>query len=67
MWKNGANNAIDITTWGNSNANVNSNVLIRIDSGGDQAKWDVANLKSNLQAIYCCKALTLSFQTRYCL
>ena len=38
MWKNGANNAIDITTWGNSNANVNSNVLIRIDSGGDQAK-----------------------------
>ena len=38
MWNNGANNAIDITTWGNSNANVNSNVLIRIDSGGDQAK-----------------------------
>ncbi len=35
MWKNGANTAIDIKTFGNSNANVNSDVLIRIESRGD--------------------------------
>ncbi len=35
MWKNGANSAMDITTFGNSNNNVNSNVLIKLDSGGD--------------------------------
>jgi hypothetical protein len=35
MWKNGANSAIDIKTFGNSNSGVNSDVLIRIDSGGD--------------------------------
>ena len=35
MWKNGANTAMDIKTFGNSNSNVNSNVLIRLDSGGD--------------------------------
>ena len=35
MWKNGANTAMDIKTFGNSNSGVNSDVLIRIDSGGD--------------------------------
>jgi hypothetical protein len=35
MWKNGANTATDLKTWGNSNSDVNSNVLIRLDSGGD--------------------------------
>jgi hypothetical protein len=35
MWKNGANSAIDIKSFGNSNSGVNSDVLIRIDSGGD--------------------------------
>jgi hypothetical protein len=35
MWKNGANTAMDLKTWGNSNSNVNSDVLIRHDSGGD--------------------------------
>jgi hypothetical protein len=35
MWKNGANTAMDIKTFGNSNSNVNSDVLIRIDPGGD--------------------------------
>jgi hypothetical protein len=35
MWKNGANTAMDLRTWGNSNSGVNSNVLIRLDSGGD--------------------------------
>jgi hypothetical protein len=35
MWKNGANTAMDIKTFGNSNSNVNGDVLIRIDSGGD--------------------------------
>ena len=35
MWKNNANTAIDIKTLGGSNSNVNSDVLIRIDSGGD--------------------------------
>jgi hypothetical protein len=35
MWKNGANTAIDIKTFGSSNSNVNSGVLIRIDCGGD--------------------------------
>ncbi len=35
MWKNGANTAMDLKTWGNSNSNVNSDVIIRLDSGGD--------------------------------
>ena len=35
MWKNGANTAMDIKTFGTANSGVNSNVLIRIDSGGD--------------------------------
>ncbi len=35
MFKNDANSAIDIKTFGNSNNNVNSDVLIRLDSGGD--------------------------------
>jgi hypothetical protein len=35
MFKNGANSAIIIKIFGNSNSNVNSNVLIRLDSGGD--------------------------------
>jgi hypothetical protein len=35
MFKNGANSAIDLKTFGNSNSNVNSDVLIRLDSGGD--------------------------------
>jgi hypothetical protein len=35
MFKNGANTAMDLKTFGNSNANVNSDVLIRLDSGGD--------------------------------
>jgi hypothetical protein len=35
MFKNGANYAIDLKTFGNSNSNVNSDVLIRLDSGGD--------------------------------
>ncbi len=35
MWKNGANTAMDLKTFGNSNSNVNSDVLIRLDSGGD--------------------------------
>ncbi len=26
---------MDLKTWGNSNSQVNSNVLIRLDSGGD--------------------------------
>ena len=36
MWKNGANTAMDLKTFGNSNSGVNSDVLIRIDSGGSQ-------------------------------
>ena len=35
MFKNGANTAMDLKTFGNSNSGVNSDVLIRIDSGGD--------------------------------
>ena len=35
MWKNGANTAMDLKTFGNSNSNVNSDVLIRLDSGGN--------------------------------
>jgi hypothetical protein len=35
MWKNESNSAIDIKTFGNSNSNVNSDVRIRIDCGGD--------------------------------
>jgi hypothetical protein len=35
MWKNGANTAMDIKTFGGANSVVNSDVLIRIDSGGD--------------------------------
>jgi hypothetical protein len=35
MWKNVGNTAIDIKTSGQANNNVNSDVLIRIDSGGD--------------------------------
>ena len=35
MFKSGANTAMDIKTFGNSNSNVNSDVLIRLDSGGD--------------------------------
>jgi hypothetical protein len=35
MWKNGANTAMDIKTFGNANSNVNSDILIRLDSGGD--------------------------------
>jgi hypothetical protein len=35
MFKNGANSAMDLKTFGNSNSNVNSDVLIRLDSGGD--------------------------------
>jgi hypothetical protein len=35
MGKNGANTGMDLKTWGNSNSNVNRNVLIRLDSGGD--------------------------------
>ena len=35
MFKNGANTAMDLKTFGNSNNNVNSDVLIRLDSGGD--------------------------------
>jgi hypothetical protein len=35
MWKNGAKTAMDLKTFGNSNSNVNSDVLIRLDSGGD--------------------------------
>jgi hypothetical protein len=32
---NGANTAMDLKTFGNSNSGVNSDVLIRLDSGGD--------------------------------
>ena len=35
MLKNGANTAMDLKPFGNSNSNVNSDVLIRLDSGGD--------------------------------
>ena len=35
MWKNEVNNAVDIKTTGQANSGVNSDVLIRIDSGGD--------------------------------
>ncbi len=35
MGKNGANTAMDLKTWGNSNSNVKSDVLIILDSGGD--------------------------------
>ncbi len=35
MFKNGANTAMDLKTFENSNSNVNSDVLIRLDSGGD--------------------------------
>ena len=35
MWKNVGNTAIDIKTSGGANSGVNSDVLIRIDSGGD--------------------------------
>ena len=35
MWKYGVNTAMDIKMFGNSNAGVNSDVLIEIDSGGD--------------------------------
>jgi hypothetical protein len=35
MRKNSANTVMDLKTWGNSNANVNSDVIIRLDSGGD--------------------------------
>ncbi len=35
MWKNGANTAMDLKTLGNSNSGVNSDVLIRLGSGGN--------------------------------
>ena len=35
MWKNGANTAMDLKTFGNSNSGVNSDVVIRLDSGGN--------------------------------
>ncbi len=35
MWKDGANTGMDLKTWGNSKSNVNSSVLIRLDSSGD--------------------------------
>ena len=35
MFKNGANTAIDLKSFGNSNSGVNSDVLIRLDSGSD--------------------------------
>jgi hypothetical protein len=35
MFKNGANTAMDLKTFGNANNNVNSDVLIRLDSGSD--------------------------------
>ncbi len=35
IFKNGANSAIDLKTFGNSNSGVNSDVLTRLDSGGD--------------------------------
>jgi hypothetical protein len=35
MFKNGANTAMDLKTFRNSNSNVNSDVLIKLDSGGD--------------------------------
>ncbi len=35
MFKNGANTAMDLKTFGNSNSNVNSDVLIRLDSWRD--------------------------------
>ncbi len=31
----GANTAMDLKTWGNSNSNVNSDAIIRLDSGDD--------------------------------
>ncbi len=34
-WKKGANTAMDLKAWGNSNANVNSDVMIRLECGGD--------------------------------
>ena len=35
MWKNGGNTALDLQTFGLANSNVNSSVLMRMDSGGD--------------------------------
>ncbi len=35
MFKNGANTARDLKTFGNSNSKVKSDVIIRLDSGGD--------------------------------
>ena len=35
MFKNGANTAMDLKTFGNSNSGVNSDVVIRLDSGGN--------------------------------
>ncbi len=35
MFKNGANTAMDLKTFGNSNSGVNSDILIRLDSGGN--------------------------------
>jgi hypothetical protein len=49
MWKNGANTAMDIKTFGNSNSNVNSDVLIRIDSCGDPTPGaNVGTIKYNI-------------------
>jgi hypothetical protein len=39
MWRNGANSAIDIRTFCNSNSNVNSDVLFRIDSGASRYEY----------------------------
>ncbi len=35
MFKNGANTALDLKTFGKSNSGVNSDVLIRLDSSGN--------------------------------
>ncbi len=53
MWKNGANTAMDIKTFGNSNAGVSSDVLIRIDSGGDpSAGANAGTIKYSINGSY---------------
>ncbi len=49
MWKTGANSAIDIKTFGNSNNNVNSDVLVRIDSDSDPAPGANAGTTYNIK------------------
>ncbi len=51
MFKNGANTAMDLKTFGNSNSGVNSHVLIRLNSGGNPTPGTNSGGKNNIYGL----------------